>query len=230
MILATTDKHNAAPDLGLLPIAVFIIVLSLGVSWGMESMCYLIAWNLLALLTRTESVLVQPSSWSWVSSISFDGRLRRDALHVSWVSPNFIFLSPPLSCARASSDALYSNWTLRRQYWLWGGFIAPTLGAIIAIGFYDLLLRRQDPVQTFFRLVAITEFPSLELNCIYRDSIKADENAIWWIWEIPLLFWICDPVQLFFFLWICSNLCSTNSHRRFLFMADNTMSYLRLSI
>lgn len=43
MILATTDKHNAAPDLSLLPIAVFIIVLSLGVSWGMESMCDLSA-------------------------------------------------------------------------------------------------------------------------------------------------------------------------------------------
>ena len=37
MILATTDKQNAAPDLALLPVAVFILVLGLGVSWGMES-------------------------------------------------------------------------------------------------------------------------------------------------------------------------------------------------
>jgi glycerol uptake facilitator-like aquaporin len=38
LILATTDKHNAAPDLSLLPVAVFILVLGLGVAWGMESM------------------------------------------------------------------------------------------------------------------------------------------------------------------------------------------------
>jgi aquaglyceroporin related protein len=37
MIMATTDKHNAAPDLSLFPVAIFFIVLALGVAWGMES-------------------------------------------------------------------------------------------------------------------------------------------------------------------------------------------------
>ena len=32
------------------------------------------------------------------------------------------------------------------HYWLWGGFMAPTLGAITAIGVYDLFLRRKDPI------------------------------------------------------------------------------------
>jgi hypothetical protein len=38
MIMATTDKHNAAVDLSIFPVAIFFIVLALGVAWGMESM------------------------------------------------------------------------------------------------------------------------------------------------------------------------------------------------
>jgi len=109
MILATTDKQNAAPSLSLLPIAVFLIVLALGVSWGMET---------------------------------FSFNPARD-----------------LGCRLFLTFAGYGGmlYSYHGQYWLWGGFLAPTLGATIAIGFYDLLLRRKDPIQT-----------------VTRDSLKAD--------------------------------------------------------
>lgn len=99
MIMATTDKHNAAPDLSLFPVAIFFIVLALGVAWGMETYSF------------------NPA---------------RD-----------------LGCRLFLSMAGYGGvmFTYRAHYWLWGGFIAPTLGAIMAIGVYDLLLRRTDPIQ-----------------------------------------------------------------------------------
>lgn len=112
MILATTDKQNAAPDLSLLPVAVFIIVLGLGVAWGMET---------------------------------FSFNPARD-----------------LGCRLMLAMVGYSGiFPYHGQYWLWGGCLAPTLGAIIAIGIYDILLRRKDPIQS-----------------PVRRNIKADVNVL----------------------------------------------------
>jgi aquaglyceroporin related protein len=115
MIMATTDKHNAAPDLSLLPIAVFFIVLALGVSWGMETFSFNPARDIGCRL--------------FLYMVGYGG-------------------------------VLYSYHV---QYWLWGGIVAPTLGAIIGIGVYDLLLRRKEPVF---------------IHATSRDMKKGDVNVI----------------------------------------------------
>ena len=37
MIMAATDKNNAAPPIGLLPLAIFLILLGLGAALGMQT-------------------------------------------------------------------------------------------------------------------------------------------------------------------------------------------------
>jgi aquaglyceroporin related protein len=103
MIMAATDKHNAAPDLSLLPVAIFIIVLALGVALGMHTYSFNPARDL--------------GSRLFLAMVGYGG----------------------------------VTFSYRRHYWIWGGFIAPTLGAVIAVGVYDLLLRRKEPTPAVMR-------------------------------------------------------------------------------
>lgn len=97
MVLAASDKTNNAAPKGMFPIAIFLTLLGLGLSFGMQT------------------------SYAFNPARDFGPRL--------------------LLTMVGYGKQLYS---FRRQYWLWCPIIAPFLGAIVGMGFYDLFLHKPE--------------------------------------------------------------------------------------
>ncbi|KAJ3512681.1 hypothetical protein NLJ89_g3385 [Agrocybe chaxingu] len=121
MIMAATDKNNAAPPLYLLPLVIFLTLLGLGVALGMQTA---FAFNpardfgprlFLSMAGYGKAVY----TYRRQVPISADGtEIRPDG-----VSRKF-------------------NLAYGLQYWLWCPILAPVTGAQVAVAFYDLFLHK----------------------------------------------------------------------------------------
>ena len=98
MIMAATDKKNAAPPLSLLPIVIFLTLLGLGVALGMQTGTTRVAY-----VTPNEnadtargyySFCVQPGSRFRSASLSFDGGLWKGIVQLQKVSSFFGLAGP----------------------------------------------------------------------------------------------------------------------------------------
>ncbi|KAF7334249.1 hypothetical protein MSAN_02386300 [Mycena sanguinolenta] len=91
VIVALTDKKSTAPPPGLFPLTIFLVILGISSSLGMQT-----------------GFALNPA---------------RD-------------FGPRLLTAAVGYPATVFN--SRHQYWLWGGIIAPVIGAQLAVAIYDL--------------------------------------------------------------------------------------------
>ncbi|KAJ7669272.1 aquaporin-like protein [Mycena polygramma] len=95
-IVAMTDKKNTAPPPGLFPLVIFIVILGISSSLGMQT-----------------GFALNPA---------------RD-------------FGPRLLSAAVGYPGTFS---FRSQYWLWTGWVAPCVGAQLAMAMYDIFLYKQD--------------------------------------------------------------------------------------
>lgn len=95
---------------------------------------------LCTLLTRIQlvSLLIQSRSGLRPPIVSDNGWIWADLVYIPWVSPSFRVLRVALCFPiRSEIDVFIFRW-----YWLWGGILAPIVGAQVGVGLYDVLLRR----------------------------------------------------------------------------------------
>ncbi|KAJ6469522.1 aquaporin-like protein [Mycena sanguinolenta] len=96
IIVALTDKKSTAPPPGLFPLTIFLVILGISSSLGMQT-----------------GFALNPAR-------DFGPRL--------------------LTAAVGYPATVFSS---RNQYWLWGGIIAPVIGAQLAVALYDLFLYKE---------------------------------------------------------------------------------------
>jgi aquaglyceroporin related protein, other eukaryote len=135
IIVVASDKHNLAPPHGLLPLVIFIVLLGLGVAFGMQTCKYHIVYRsqvLEILIFFKRLPLIPPV----ISAHAFSLRLRATERKYLRTEGNCNDLNP--WTARADRTFFFS------QYWLWCPIIAPFIGAQIGIGFYDLFLKQRE--------------------------------------------------------------------------------------
>jgi hypothetical protein len=81
VIMAATDKGNAAPPLGLLPLVIFLTLLGLSLAFGMQtcecfgSGCATPHWKF-----EKKSIFVQSCPGLWAAPLSDDGWIRQSLL------------------------------------------------------------------------------------------------------------------------------------------------------
>ena len=73
MIIAAMDNHNMAPPKGLLPLAIFLVLLGLGVALGMQTRKYLVYqrlhWTRADAINHSQCLLsIQPVTLAHASS------------------------------------------------------------------------------------------------------------------------------------------------------------------
>ena len=143
MIVVGSDKYNMAPPQGLLPLIVFLVLLGLAVALGMQTCKYCVyqwlPWPgpLKSYSIDFFSVCFQSRPWFRPTHPPLFCRVREAVIYLQKVIASFqsILIHP-----KADSDGIF----LLSQYWLWCPIIAPTLGAQVGMGFYDLFLKKQD--------------------------------------------------------------------------------------
>ncbi|KAJ7855659.1 aquaporin-like protein, partial [Mycena leptocephala] len=114
LIVAMTDKKSTAPPPGLFPLVIFLAILGISSSLGMQTGTYsLVSWFHFT---------------SNCASLGFSLNPARD-------------FGPRLLSAAVGYPGVFSY---RHQYWLWTGILGPVVGAQLAIGLYDTFLYEED--------------------------------------------------------------------------------------
>jgi aquaglyceroporin related protein len=114
VIVALSDKKSTAPPPGLFPLVIFLVILGISSSLGMQTgMHSLVSWF---------------NFTSNCASIGFSLNPARD-------------FGPRLLSAAVGYPGVFSY---RHQYWLWTGILGPVVGAQLAIALYDTFLYQED--------------------------------------------------------------------------------------
>lgn len=93
MIIAATDKNNAAPPLVILPFVIFLTMLGLGIAFGMQTgtqvfllrVAHGIVLRCLDADRHFRSICLQSGARLWAASVSQHGWLRKGGLYVQKV-------------------------------------------------------------------------------------------------------------------------------------------------